>query len=114
MQFIKIIPSYNESLSTNFDIIPTKISINDIESKINTILDKHSDICKYYINCDEASWVLSFNVGFDQIEAMIQTMVVINLFKDSNNISILTVSKEINEHQQWQDVHQSLFKKLKN
>lgn len=137
MQYIKTIPDFNEKLRDPvrlspeisilketknssssedqylYEIINTKIGVNDIENIINRVLDKHSEICKYYINIDDAYWGVSFNVGEDQLEIMCQTMFEIRVYKDSNDFVVVCLSKDITEVQQWSDVYASLLSKLK-
>ena len=59
-------------------------------------------------------WGVSFNVGLDQLEAMNHTMFLIYIYKDNDNNSIIIISKEIQEHGQWNSILQELSKKLKN
>ena len=134
MQYIKTIPDFNEKLRDPvrlapeisllkhtkdtcenqylYEIINTKISANDIENIINKVLDKHSEMCKYYINIDDAYWGVSFNVGEDQLEIMCQTMFEIRVYKDKNDFVVVCLSRDITEVQQWSDVYASLLSKL--
>lgn len=103
----------DELLNFNGEIIYSNIPINNCEKHINEALDKYSNICKYYINCSNASWSVSFNVGMDQIEAMVQTTFEIKLFKNTkNDCGIIILTKEIGEHEQWNDVHKDFIKKF--
>ena len=137
MKYIETIPDFNEKLREpirlspeipvlnqfksdsydikqySYEIINTKINVNDIENIISTVLDKHSEICKYYINIDESYWGVSFNVGTDQLEVMCQTMFEIRLYKDTNNCSVICLTKDVTELQQWNDVYRSLLSKLR-
>jgi Na+/phosphate symporter len=92
----------------------TNVNINKIEDFINNILNKHQDLCKYYFNITENYWSVSFNVGMDQLEAMCKSAFEINLYKDNNNNSIIVISNEINDFEQWSDLYRDLIKKLKN
>ena len=108
MKYITKIDTYDASkINPNglLEVIYTKISIDDIEDLINKTLDKHSEICKYYIHMDDNYWVVSFNVQLDQVDVMIETMFEIRLYK---NNSIITLSNEIKEHQQWRDVYKAI------
>ena len=112
--FIKNIPIYDYLAEEKYckNIIKTNIKSDDIEEKINKILDKHSNTCKYYININDSTWVVSFNVGIDQIEAMIKTMFEIRIFKDENNLVKIYFSEEIKEHEQWAEIYNDLIKNL--
>ena len=109
--FIKNISAFINESTTN-DIYYTSINIDNIETTINIILDKYSDTCKYYINCIDNNWCVSFNVGLEQYDAMVQTMFYINLYKDINNNAIITISKEIHDNEQWSAVLRDLLKNL--
>lgn len=98
----------------NHEIIKSKISISEIENSIHSILDKFDDKCKYYFDLNNNFWLVSFKVDIDQLDAMIQTMFEIYLFKDENDRSIIIISNEINSHHEWSDVLKSLKKNLKN
>jgi hypothetical protein len=107
----KNISVYKENtIKSGAQTIFTKINIDQIDDIIHKILDKHSDICKYYFNIDKSYWGVSFNVGQDQIEAMCQTMFKIYLYKDEYNKSVIVLSKEITEHSQWGEVYNNLSK----
>ena len=113
MTFLSNISDLEKHKPLKGDIkINTNISIDDIKKNINKILDKHYEICKYYINYTEPSWIVSFNVDERQLEAMLSTAFEIFVYKDINNNSILIFSKEVEEHQQWSDVYNDL-KRLK-
>lgn len=137
MKYIETIPDFNEKLREpirlkseipflnqfdsdssdtmkySYEIINTKINVNDIENIISKVLDKHSEMCKYYINIDESYWGVSFNVGTDQLEVMCQTMFEIRLYKDTNNCAVICLTKDVTELQQWNDVYRSLLSKLR-
>jgi hypothetical protein len=104
----------DEFVSNDLKLFKTKHKIDDIENIINNILDKYSEICKYYIDIENTYWCVSFNVGLEQLEAFYHTMFIINLYRDINNNSIIVISKEIYEHHQWREIFQELSKKLKN
>jgi hypothetical protein len=108
---IKSFPYY-ENNNENTDILYTKVPIDEIEHNIIKILDKHSELCKYYININDASFTISFNVDQSQLNAMIQTSFQINIYK-YNNKPIVILSKEIQEHQQWTDLLVDLLKRFK-
>ena len=109
MTFLTNITDFEKHKPTKDEIIiNTNISIDDIKKNINRGLDKHHEICKYYINYTEPSWTVSFNVDESQREAMIETSFEIMVYKDINNKSILVFTKQIAEHQQWHDVYNSL------
>lgn len=137
MKYIETIPDFNENLREpirlkseipflnqfnsdssdtmkySYEIINTKINVNDIENIISKVLDKYSEMCKYYINIDESYWGVSFNVGTDQLEVMCQTMFEIRLYKDTNNCAVICLTKDVTELQQWNDVYRSLLSKLR-
>lgn len=103
----------SDTMKYSYEIINTKINVNDIENIISKVLDKHSEMCKYYINIDESYWGVSFNVGTDQLEVMCQTMFEIRLYKDTNNCAVICLTKDVTELQQWNDVYRSLLSKLR-
>jgi hypothetical protein len=103
-----------EILKNDLSIFNTNININKIENIIHSILDKHSDTCKYYINITENYWAVSFNVGMDQLDEMCKSTFQIDLYKDKNNNAIITLSNEINEYHNWSEVLKDLRKKLKS
>jgi hypothetical protein len=111
MNYIESFPYYENNNETN-DILYTKVPIDDIEHNIIKILDKYNEICKYYININNASFTVSFNVDQSQLNAMIQTSFQINIYK-YNNKPIVILSKEIQEHDQWSDILVDLLKKFK-
>ena len=88
----------------------TNMNIHDTEKEINRILDKHSKLAKYYLVCNEAKWVVSFNVDMQQFDIMVETMFEIFLFQDENENAIFYVSNGVNEHEQWSPVLNSLDK----
>ena len=112
MNYIESFPLYRENNNTTNDILYTKVQIDDIEHNIIKILDKHNELCKYYINITDASFTVSFNVDESQLNAMIQTSFQINIYK-YNNKPIIILSKEIHDHHQWSDLLVDLLKKLK-
>lgn len=111
MSYIKSFPHYENNNET-LDILYPRIPLEDIEYNIIKILDKHSEMCKYYINITDASFNVSFNVDENQLNAMIQTSFQINIYK-YNNKPIVILSKEIQEHHQWNNILVELLKKLK-
>ena len=110
MNMIKNIPLYDNVAKEKYrsNILITKINYENIERKINKLLDRYEEICKYYINIDEGFWGVSFNVGPEQIDAMIKTMFELRIFRTEENTINIFVSKEIGEHHQWSDVHNSI------
>jgi 2-oxoglutarate dehydrogenase complex dehydrogenase (E1) component-like enzyme len=105
----------NES-STNESsekIIYTNININNIEDILNNFLDEYNEILKYYLYIDENKWCIFFNVDMNQYDAMVKTMFEIKLYKDIDNNSIVHISKEINEHEQWMEIYKKLVLILK-
>jgi RNA binding exosome subunit len=112
MHFIKSIPFFENNNNSKNIIIYTKKNIDDIEDRINNILDKYDEKCKYYIHCNESYYMLSFNVDIKQYDAMIQTEVQINIFKDKFNDAIIEIDKKIEEHPEWNDIKKDLHKKL--
>ena len=115
MVFIKTFEIYNEKyLDNDSEIFYTKINIENIENTINKILNKHDDICKYYINITDSIYTVSFNVDMNQLEAMCKTAFEIKLFKNNDNNSVVILSNQITEHQQWSEVYTSLVKKFKS
>lgn len=112
MNYITKIPYY-EVVSTDTNIIHVnKIQLDSIERALVSILDSHSSICKYTININDSCFTVSFNVGSDQLDAMIATSFQINIYRNTTN-PIIILSKEIYEHQQWSDVLNSILSKIK-
>ena len=110
---IPLFNSIDKNLPKDSIILKTKILLEDIENKLCTILDKHSETVKYYINITENSWAVSFNVDISQLDAMCKTMFNIYLYKNcENNYAICYISNEINEHPQWKELYNYLLKKL--
>jgi len=100
-----------ELLDFNDEILYSNIPVNTCEKHINETLDKYSNICKYYINCNNSLWSVSFKVGIDQIEEMVQTTFEIKLFKNiKNGNGIIILTNEIGEHEQWRDLHKDFIK----
>lgn len=113
--FLSTFLKYNkDSKSDNCEIITTKILVKDIEKCLNNNLDKHDKICKYYIDIENSCYVVSFNVGFDQINEMTATMFQINIFENMNANAVITISKEIKGHEQWRSIYTDLLRDLNN
>ena len=111
---IETINIFNQELVNDDQNFNTNININHIEDFIDNILIKYDDICKYYFNINENYWSVSFNAGLNQIEALCKSAFQINLYKDVNNNSVIIISNEINEFEQWFELRNNLIKKLKN
>jgi hypothetical protein len=113
MNYITKFPYY-EVVATDTNIIfVNKIHLDSIERTLVSVLDSHSSICKYTININDSSFTVSFNVGSDQLDAMIATSFQINIYRNTTNHPIIILSKEIYEHQQWSDVLNSILSKIK-
>lgn len=110
---IETVNIFGEEIINKNQQFKTNIHLNNIEDYINSILDKNHDTCKYYFNTNENYWSVSFNVDMSQLEAMCKSTFEINLYKDSDNNSIIIISDEINEFEQWSEVYRDLVKKLK-
>lgn len=106
------IPIYNNINIKNSEIFNTTIRIENIENTLNEILDKHNELCKYFINYTEFYWSVSFNVDMDQLEEMLKTTVEIKIYKGTYGNSILHISKEINENRHWTELLND-FKKIR-
>lgn len=112
MNYITKFPYYEVVANDTNIIHVNKIHIDSIERKLVSLLDSHSSICKYTININDSSFTVSFNVGSDQLDAMIATSFQINIYRNDSN-PIIILSKEIYEHQQWSDVLNSILSKIK-
>lgn len=112
MNYITKFPYYEVVANDTNIIHVNKIQIDSIERKLVSLLDSHSSICKYTININDSSFTVSFNVGSDQLDAMIATSFQINIYRNDSN-PIIILSKEIYEHQQWSDVLNSILSKIK-
>ena len=108
MKYFNNVPIFISENNKKYNI--TTINIHDAEKEINRILDKHNELAKYYLVCNEAKWVVSFNVDMQQFDIMVETMFEIFLFQDENENSVFYLSSEINEHEQWSPVLNSLNK----
>jgi hypothetical protein len=113
--FLKIdsVTIFDKELLNDSKFFNTNINLSKIEDFINNILDKHNDLCKYYFNINENYWSVSFKVGIDQIDVMCKSTFEINLYKNEHNSSVITISNEINEYEQWEPVCRDLIKALK-
>ena len=113
MNFITNIPLFtdNNIIKDTF-IIKTHINIDNIEDYLNNILDQHNELCKYYINFEESMWTVSFNIGYDQIQFLMEDTFEIYLYKKDNN-SILLISNKIKNRHQWSNLYSDLLNKLK-
>ena len=113
MNYITDFPIYQIVDDSNIKIIHVnKIPLDSIENTIIKILDSHSSICKYAINITCSCFIVSFNVGSEQLDAMVATSFQINIYR-TNNYPIIILSKEIYEHHQWNDVLNSILSKIK-
>ena len=111
---LKNIEKYTEETNyNNSEIIYTKTNINNIENILNSFFDKYDIKCKYYIDISENIYWVSFNVGYEQIEEMHETMFSLKILKDVDNNSILILSKEITENHNWNDIYLNFLKKFK-
>lgn len=108
MKYFNNVPIFISENNKKYNI--TTINIHDAEKEINRILDKHNELAKYYLVCNEAKWVVSFNVDMQQFDIMVETMFEIFLFQDENENSVFYLSSEVNEHEQWSPVLNSLNK----
>jgi hypothetical protein len=103
------IPLFNNQLKNDNEILYTKVQINQIENLINSILDKYNELCKYYINCNENYWSVSFNVDLNQFEKMAETTFEIKVYKDElNNNAIIELSNQINDIHYWEELKNDL------
>ena len=103
----------NVEIIDNNEIFKTNIHIDKIEVTINEILDKN-DICKYYMNIDENYWLVSFKNNICSIEDMLISGFEIYLYKDENDNSIIRISKEIIEYEQWSELYRNIINRIKN
>ena len=122
MTTIKRFNLFNEnSISDKYIKIFTKTDINDIENKINNILDKFSDKCKYYINISDEQpyYYVSFNDN--NIEIINKFSFEIYIYKNiddtdineteipmNDNKAIVVLSDGINSHPEWENVKKIL------
>ena len=107
--FIKNFNIYNESLiNEQYKKIFTVTNINDIEYKINNVLDQFSNKCKYYINFSDIQAYYSISFRLDNIDIMNKTSFEIYVYKNIDNKAIVVLSDGINSHPEWKDVKKSL------
>jgi hypothetical protein len=112
---IKNIPLFNldtnsKNFSDKYIFLQTNKDVFDIENNLNNILDKFTEKIKYYIDCNESLYDISFNVGIQQYQAMVDTSFTINIYKNTNNKIILIISKNIDSHPEWNELKKNLFK----
>lgn len=115
--YIKNIPLFDSSVnaktfSEKNILLYTKININDIEKKINTILDIHNDKIKYYIHCNDSLYELSFNIGMNQYDMMVETGVTLYIYKNNFDEAVIILNKKIDEHPEWLNVKNDIINKL--
>jgi len=114
---IKNIPPYNYRKNEKDVILKTKIPIDKIEGLIVTVLDKHCEKCKYYIDIENAYFGVSFNVGMDQLDAMNDTMFYIYIYmnenigskKESDNMAMIKMVNDSTNHPEWKDIKKELI-----
>ena len=106
MKYINTVPIFIQENDKKYNC--TNINIHNVEKEINRILDKHHELAKYYLVCNEAKWVVSFNVDMQQFDIMTETMFELQLFQDENENAVFYLSNEINDHAQWMPVLDSL------
>jgi len=93
-------------------VIKTKYNIDKIEKVINNILDKHTDKCKYYVHIYESYYCISFNVGIEQLNAMIDTMFFLYIYKNENNEGIIKIVNEKEDHPEWTSIKNDIMRGL--
>jgi hypothetical protein len=106
MKYIHTVPIFIQENDKKYN--RTNINIHNVEKEINRILDKHHELAKYYLVCNESKWVVSFNVDMQQFDVMTETMFELQLFQDENENAVFYLSNEINDHRQWMPVLDSL------
>lgn len=112
--FIKDFNIYNKNLiNTQYKKIFTITHINDIEYKINNVLDQFSDKCKYYINYSDIQpyYRVSFrleNYDNNNIDIMNKTSFEVYIYKNIDDKAIVVLSDDINNIPEWEDVKKSL------
>jgi len=102
MKYIHNVPIFIKENDKKYNF--TNINIHDAEKEINRILDKHHELAKHYLVCNEAKWIVSFNVNMQQFDVMVETMFELQLFQDENENAIFYLSNEIYDHGQWTPV----------
>jgi hypothetical protein len=114
MQFINVnnIPLYNNLKNNKEIIVKTSKSIYEIENSINNILDKYNEKCKYYIDINNSYYSVSFNVQINQLQGMIDTMLYIYIYKTNDNLSIIKIVDEKEEHPEFKIIKNDLVKVL--
>ena len=112
--FINNMPLFDSStFSDNKNIIiNTKHQINNLENIINSVLDRHSDKCKYYIDISNSYYCISFVVPIQQLEAMNDTMFYLYIYKNSNDLGVIQMINEKTEHPEWKLIKNELMKNL--
>ena len=93
-------------------VIKTKCNIDKIEKIINNILDKHTDKCKYYVHIYDSYYCISFNVGFEQLNAMVDTMFFLYIYKNENNEGIVKIVNEKEDHPEWTSIKNDIMRGL--
>jgi hypothetical protein len=102
---------FNETKKTE-NTIKTSIKTNNIEDKMNTILNKYSKFSNFYINLTDCYWAISFKPEVCQGDQnlMIETMIEIMIYKDVNDNIIINISENINKVNEWSDLLKDLVK----
>jgi hypothetical protein len=103
---------YDDNQRNKGFIIKTKKNINDIENIINNILDKYQDKCKYCININDAYYSISFNVGLNQLDAMMETIFLIYIYKSNIDLGIIKLVHEKEEHPEWTPIKNDLIREF--
>jgi hypothetical protein len=108
---IELFPLYEEnSLINECTTLHTKTCINDIENKLNRILDKHERMCSYYMNITDVSYCI-------ELKQMVENMTrdgsfEIKIYKSIDNKAIVTLSRTVSEVPYWSQLHEDLLRKL--
>jgi hypothetical protein len=94
-------------------IIKTGLSIDIIKQRINKILHKERDMCKYWENINEPIWGVSFKVDESQYQAMLDTAFEISVkFDLSDEMNHIRFSEEIEGCDQWSFLYNKFIEGL--
>lgn len=112
---ISLFPVYVEdSLKNEYTTLHTRININNIEHKLNHILDKYHKLCSYYLNITDLLYSVEINCEMqNMIENMAENgMFEIKIYKSIDDKAIITLSKSVSEYQHWSQLYETLIRKL--
>ena len=98
--------------SDNKRIIKTALGIDIIKKTINKILNKNSNMVKYWENINEPIWGVSFNVDESQYMVMVQTAFEISIQSNDAGENIISFTSEIDKSDQGSELYSFFVKEF--